>query len=307
MAVASYRVTRNGTLVASPGGGSTAWTDPNVALGATYTYALAAVDTSGNTGPAASVTVTMPAAPGPTPAPTADPSASPEPSTTPGPPGPTPAPSPTATPAPTATPSPTATPTPTATPDAPPRHPRPRLRPARTWGPPRFPTRSRPLPQRPASASAWGAAVDDVGVAGYRITRNGTAVVTANGTTWTDTGRKPLTTYTYTVEAVDSAGHVSDPAVVAATTRADTVRPSSPRSFHRVSRSGHYATFAWRAATDNVKVVRYYVYRVGRSAPVARDDTTRIRIPTVYGAYYYVRAIDAAHNRSLASARARGR
>ena len=167
-----------------------------------------------------------------------------------------------------------------------------------------------PISAAPATTSvrlSWGAAVDDVGVAGYRITRNGTAVVTASGTTWTDTGRKPLTTYTYTVEAVDSAGHVSDPAVVAATTRADTVRPSSPRSFHRVSRSGHYATFAWRAATDNVKVVRYYVYRVGRSAPVAGTTATRIRIPTVYGAYYYVRAIDAAHNRSLASARARGR
>ena len=39
------------------------WTDPNVALGATYTYALVAVDTSGNTGPAATVTVPMPSTP----------------------------------------------------------------------------------------------------------------------------------------------------------------------------------------------------------------------------------------------------
>jgi len=55
------------------------------------------------------------------------------------------------------------------------------------------------------------------------------------------------------------------------------------------------------------RVVRYYVYRVGRTTPVARTSSTRIRISTTHGAYYFVRAVDAAGNRSYASGRVRGR
>ena len=72
-------------------------------------------------------------------------------------------------------------------------------------------------------------------------------------------------------------------------------------------RSGSYVTFAWTRSTDNVRVVRYLVYRVGRSTPVARTTSTSIRISTVRGAYYYVRAVDAAGNGSRVSNRVRGR
>jgi chitodextrinase len=156
-------------------------------------------------------------------------------------------------------------------------------------------------------ALAWGPAVDDVGVTGYLVTRNGVAVTTAAGVTWTDTGRAPRTTYTYTVSAVDTVGHTSEPAAVAATTTRDTARPTAPRSLRRVSRSGSYVTFAWAAASDNVRVTRYYVYKVGRSTPVASTTATRIRIYTVARASYYVRAADAAGNRSYMSVRVRGR
>jgi chitodextrinase len=132
-------------------------------------------------------------------------------------------------------------------------------------------------------------------------------VATVAGTTWTDTGRTPRTTYAYTVSATDAADHASDAVAVSATTTADTVRPSALRHLHRVKRSGHYVTFAWMASTDNVRVVRYIVYRVGRATPVARTTSTRIRIHTTYGARYYVRAVDAAGNRSPVSARVRGR
>jgi hypothetical protein len=49
------------------------------------------------------------------------------------------------------------------------------------------------------------------------------------------------------------------------------------------------------------------VYRVGRSTPVVVTKLSRARIHTVRGAYYYVRAVDAAGNLSPRSATVRGR
>ncbi|MHB8891351.1 MAG: hypothetical protein ACYC65_04825 [Candidatus Limnocylindrales bacterium] len=153
----------------------------------------------------------------------------------------------------------------------------------------------------------WGAATDDVGVSAYQITRNGATVASATGTGWRDTARAPRTTYAYTVTAVDAVGHLSSPASLTVTTTADTIRPSAPARFRRVARSGRYVTFAWSRSTDNVRVVKYYIYRYGRSKPVASTRYTKIRIATVYGARYYVRAVDAAGNKSYRSRIVRGR
>ena len=56
---------------------------------------------------------------------------------------------------------------------------------------------------------AWNASTDNVGVAGYRITRNGTAIGTTAATTYSNTGLSAGTTYTYTVAANDAAGNFS--------------------------------------------------------------------------------------------------
>ena len=61
-----------------------------------------------------------------------------------------------------------------------------------------------------ASASlAWSPSTDNVGVAGYRVYRDGVQVGTTAGTTFTDTGLSASTRYTYTVAAYDAAGNVS--------------------------------------------------------------------------------------------------
>ena len=57
-------------------------------------------------------------------------------------------------------------------------------------------------------------------------------------------------------------------------------------------------TFDWSPSTDNVKVLKYRIYRVGRSKAIAASTVSRIRIYTVRGARYYVRAIDTSGNRS---------
>jgi len=73
-----------------------------------------------------------------------------------------------------------------------------------------------------SSASlSWSQSTDNVGVAGYRVYRNGTQVGTTAGTTFTDTGLSASTRYTYTVAAFDAAGNVSSQSLgVNATTSA---------------------------------------------------------------------------------------
>ncbi|ADJ43688.1 alkaline phosphatase [Amycolatopsis mediterranei S699] len=56
---------------------------------------------------------------------------------------------------------------------------------------------------------SWGAATDNVGVTGYDVLRNGTAVATSATTSYTDTGLTPNTSYTYAVRARDTAGNTS--------------------------------------------------------------------------------------------------
>lgn len=55
----------------------------------------------------------------------------------------------------------------------------------------------------------WSAANDNVGVAGYRIFRDGSQIGTASATTFDDSGLSPTTTYRYEVAAFDATGNVS--------------------------------------------------------------------------------------------------
>jgi chitodextrinase len=86
-------------------------------------------------------------------------------------------------------------------------------------------------PTAPASLSAsavgenevdlsWAASTDNVGVAGYRVYRNGTQVATTASTTYADVGLTAATTYTYSVVAFDEAGNSSPASPTATATTA---------------------------------------------------------------------------------------
>ena len=56
---------------------------------------------------------------------------------------------------------------------------------------------------------SWMPSTDNVGVAGYKVYRNGVLVHTTPASSYTDSGLSPNTTYTYTVAAFDYANNVS--------------------------------------------------------------------------------------------------
>jgi chitodextrinase len=56
---------------------------------------------------------------------------------------------------------------------------------------------------------AWSGSTDNVGVTGYQILRNGTAIQTTSGTSVNVTGLTASTTYSFTIKAYDAAGNYS--------------------------------------------------------------------------------------------------
>lgn len=56
---------------------------------------------------------------------------------------------------------------------------------------------------------SWNASVDNVGVAGYTVYRNGVPVALPTGTSYTDSALSPLSSYVYTIDAFDAAGNHS--------------------------------------------------------------------------------------------------
>ncbi len=160
----------------------------------------------------------------------------------------------------------------------------------------------------------WTEATDDVAVVAYRIYRSATAfspspttlVSTTTGRSFVDTAR-PVGTWYYAVVAVDAAGNTS----VAAATSArvlDVTAPDVPTPSVEVAAST--VTVTWPEADDNVATTRYDVYR--SAAPFVPDATSFLGSTATtafvdgsapYGAWYYeVVAVDAAGNRSAASA-----
>jgi hypothetical protein len=148
---------------------------------------------------------------------------------------------------------------------------------------------------------SWSASTDNRGVTGYRVSRNGTVLGTVSTLLYNDAGLTPGSSYTYSVVALDAAGNTSGAATKAWTQPTqDTTAPTTPASLRVTSLTKAKANFAWNAATDNVGVVGYRVYRNGALVATVTGTTwTDGRQRTA--STYYVMAYDAAGNVSAAS------
>jgi chitodextrinase len=172
--------------------------------------------------------------------------------------------------------------------------------------PPTAPTNLTATPASPTQANlTWTASTDNVGVAGYTVYRNGAAVGTATGTSWSDTGVVGSTTYSYDVVAHDTAGNVSAASTTASVTTpapADTTPPTTPTNLTATASGSTRVDLAWTASTDNLGVAGYTVYRNGAAVGTATGTSwsdTGVVGSTTYS--YDVVAYDGAGNVSPAS------
>ncbi len=119
----------------------------------------------------------------------------------------------------------------------------------------------------------WNAASDpESGIQGYNVYRNGVRVATALTTSFSDPGRTPNTSYSYTVTAVNGAGLEGAPSqALVVTTLPDQTPPGAPGGLRATPVSGTQVNLNWTAAGDPESgILRYRIYRNG----VLTDSTT---------------------------------
>jgi len=158
----------------------------------------------------------------------------------------------------------------------------------------------------------WKASTDNTGVTGYTIMRDGVPVAKVGAvTSYTDGSLSANTGYSYQIQAVDAAGNVSPlSSKVSVTTQkvADAAPPSAPTNLQATAVSTTQINLSWTAATDNIGVVSYTVYRTSGSAAAQAVGTSATNtygdsnLSAGTGYTYYVIAKDASSNASQPSA-----
>jgi chitodextrinase len=150
----------------------------------------------------------------------------------------------------------------------------------------------------------WTPTTDNVRVTGYEVFRDGVSLGTTTSAGKTIAGLTPTTTSGMTVRARDAAGNWSNQSLVfSVATLPDTTAPAVPVGLTYSSATISSFLFRWNAATDNVGVTAYEVFKDGGSLGVTGTTTlsvTGLALSTTYA--MTVRARDAAGNWSAISA-----
>ena len=148
---------------------------------------------------------------------------------------------------------------------------------------------------------AWDPSSDNVGVVSYGVYDAGILVASTPEPRRAFSGLACGKTYSYSIDAADAAGNRSDKAAATVSTAAcaDTQPPTMPAPVSVVDASSSAVSVAWPAATDNVGVDHYNVYR-GNTAVAQTVTTTSTVAGLACGASYTigVTAQDAAGNAS---------
>jgi fibronectin type 3 domain-containing protein len=157
---------------------------------------------------------------------------------------------------------------------------------------------------------SWSASTDNVGVAGYYVSRNGVRITTTAQTFYQDSGLTTATAYAYDVSAFDLAGNTSPLAGVSVTTM-DLTPPSTPAHLVASVVSGNYITLTWSPSTDLEAVAGYHVYggttptglsQVGYVSATTSPSFTNYQLTPGTTYYFSVEAVDTSGNFSAMSA-----
>lgn len=110
-------------------------------------------------------------------------------------------------------------------------------------------------------ALKWSASTDNIGVKGYTLYRNGINIGTVTKTVYQDTGLNPAMEVTYTLNAFDEGGNVSElslPLIVSTS-----VYCAPPTGLKVTSRTDTSVSLCWTASPDSKLVQGYEIYRDG--------------------------------------------
>ena len=156
------------------------------------------------------------------------------------------------------------------------------------------------IPKPTTSTLTWNAATDN-NLLAYDISKNGTYLATVPSTVLTYTDAAYVAGATYTVTARDLAGNTS--AGASGPPPADTKAPTGPTVLTAGTPSAAAVPLSWNAATDNVGVTGYRIYRNGGLVSTVTGlsyTDTGLLAGTTY--QYKVTAVDAAGNESTPGA-----
>ena len=152
----------------------------------------------------------------------------------------------------------------------------------------------------------WTAASDNVAVTGYDIHRDGVLIDSTNSpaATYDDLTVDSLSTHTYRVAAFDAAGLRSELSGPVSVSTGDGEAPTPPSGPTAVATGPNTVLVSWGAATDNVGVTGYRVFRGGVPIDLVPGGTLSYLDRTALSdtTYIYtVAASDAVGNESAAS------
>jgi large repetitive protein len=187
---------------------------------------------------------------------------------------------------------------------------------------PETPDLTPPSPPQSLTATAqervvlldWYSANDDSDITAYQIRRDGLVLALVNSGTlsYFDRTIQAATTYTYTVEALDSVGHQSMPSNLATVTTAvftaSNLPPAAPALLNIIvdADDDDELVLAWSAVAD-ADLSGYTIWRNGTALADVISTTLTYQdtdvVPSIFYTYT-VEALDTAGNRSEPSAAA---
>ena len=150
----------------------------------------------------------------------------------------------------------------------------------------------------------WNQSVDNIGVYGYRIYRNGAELTDTPAPYYEDRNLTPGVSYTYAVTAIDLSGNESSQSYsITATTNLPTSSGpiSAPQNLTVSATSATRAYLSWNAPANGA-AVRYRIYRDGVHITNASGTTYESMGLSPGTAYtFIIYAVDGAGNISPAS------